>query len=158
MPNTIAENLQRLQTATANIATAITTKGGTVSQGDGLEEFAADIATIPDYKSTLTDLIECDITSIDIPNTVKKIGAYAFCYCDNLTSVTIPNTVTRIGDMAFMGCRSLTTITIPNSVSRIGADAFADDIYLATITINKPEGSISGAPWGAPSATVVWTG
>lgn len=47
MPHTIAENLQRLQTATANIATAIAAKGGTVSQGNGLEEFAADIATIP---------------------------------------------------------------------------------------------------------------
>ena len=44
---TIEQNLQRLINATSNIANAITTKGGTVTQGDGLEEFASDIATIP---------------------------------------------------------------------------------------------------------------
>lgn len=44
---TIAENLTKLQTARTNIASAITAKGGTVSQGDGFEDFATDIATIP---------------------------------------------------------------------------------------------------------------
>ena len=48
MPNhTIAENLQRLQTARTNIATAITTKGGTVTSGDGFEDFATEILNIP---------------------------------------------------------------------------------------------------------------
>ena len=27
-----------------------------------------------------------------------------------------------------------------------------------TITINKPQDSVSGAPWGATNATVVWNG
>lgn len=43
----IATNLQRLVTAKSNIASAITAKGGTVNQGDGFEEFPADILTIP---------------------------------------------------------------------------------------------------------------
>lgn len=47
MPNTIAENLQRLVAAKSAIANAITAKGGTVTVGDGLEDFVADIATIP---------------------------------------------------------------------------------------------------------------
>lgn len=46
MPHTIAENLTRLQTARTSIANAITAKGGTVTQGDGFEEFPADIASI----------------------------------------------------------------------------------------------------------------
>lgn len=46
MPTT-AEYLQRLVQAKTDIATAITNKGGTVNSGDGLEEFPADIATIP---------------------------------------------------------------------------------------------------------------
>jgi len=46
MPNTIADNLARLQTARTDIANAITTKGGTVAAGDGFEDFPADIATI----------------------------------------------------------------------------------------------------------------
>lgn len=46
MPNSIADNLQRLINAKTAIASAITEKGGTVESGDGFEEFAADIATI----------------------------------------------------------------------------------------------------------------
>lgn len=46
MPNTIADNLARLQTARTDIANAITAKGGTVAAGDGFEDFPADIATI----------------------------------------------------------------------------------------------------------------
>ena len=45
--HTIAENLTRLTTARTNIADAIIAKGGTVTAGDGFEEFPADIATIP---------------------------------------------------------------------------------------------------------------
>ena len=47
MPNTIADNLQRLVDAKTAIAGAITAKGGTVNTGDGFEAFPADIATIP---------------------------------------------------------------------------------------------------------------
>ena len=47
MPNTIADNLARLQAARTAIGAAITAKGGTVNAGDGLEEYPADIATIP---------------------------------------------------------------------------------------------------------------
>ena len=43
----LTNNADRIAVATSAIASAITTKGGTVSIGDGLEEFAADIASIP---------------------------------------------------------------------------------------------------------------
>ena len=53
MPNhTIAENLARLQSARSDISDAITAKGGTVTAGDGFEDFADDIATIPSGSST----------------------------------------------------------------------------------------------------------
>lgn len=44
---TITQNLEKLVAAKNAIAAAITAKGGTVNAGDGFEEFAADIATIP---------------------------------------------------------------------------------------------------------------
>ena len=47
-----------------------------------------------------------------IPNSVTRIGYYAFSECDNLTSVTIPNSVHSIADFAFYGCSSLSEITI----------------------------------------------
>lgn len=47
MPNTIEENLTRLQAAKTAIGNAIVAKGGTVASEDGFEDFATDIATIP---------------------------------------------------------------------------------------------------------------
>ena len=51
MPNTIAQNLTRLQNARTAIAEAIVAKGGTVNSGDGYEEYPADILTIPSVKN-----------------------------------------------------------------------------------------------------------
>lgn len=45
--HTIAENLARLQAARTAIKNAIIQKGGTVHEGDGLEEYAEDILSIP---------------------------------------------------------------------------------------------------------------
>lgn len=47
------------------------------------------------------------LQSITIPNSVTKIGYYAFSYCESLQSVTIPNSVTKIGDGAFRWCTHL---------------------------------------------------
>ena len=43
---TLEENVNRVKAAKTAIGNAITNAGGTVSQGDGLEEFASDIGTI----------------------------------------------------------------------------------------------------------------
>ena len=72
--HTIAENLQRLQAAKTAIGNAITTKGGTVSQGDGLEEFASDIGTIPSGGGVeLSKNISCK----PITNTLYSSGLWA---------------------------------------------------------------------------------
>jgi len=44
---TIAQQISALQQDKTDIATAITNKGGTVNSGDGFDDFATDIATIP---------------------------------------------------------------------------------------------------------------
>ena len=64
MPNTIAENLQRLIDAKEDIADAIIAKSGTVGANDGLEEFAADIATIPSGggEQKIPSNIRCKVT------------------------------------------------------------------------------------------------
>lgn len=66
MPNTIAENLQRLQNARTAISTAITNKGGTVPTGAGFEDFAAAIATIPSVNSA-SNTTEDSSTNTDNP-------------------------------------------------------------------------------------------
>src|SRR2546423_12462224 len=41
------------------------------------------------------------VTSVTIPNSVVKLGAYAVSGCEALTNVTIGASVARIGDSAF---------------------------------------------------------
>ena len=53
----------------------------------------------------LIRFVDCESTSeYVIPNTVKKIGNYAFYY-SRLTKITIPSSVTSIGEMAFSFCK-----------------------------------------------------
>ena len=59
--------------------------------------------------------------NVNIPNTVKRLGKYAFYGCRRLTSVTIPSSVTRIDDQAFSGCRGLTNVIIKGDAPQVGA-------------------------------------
>lgn len=56
--------------------------------------------------------------------TLVSIRNYAFKGCSELTSVELPGTVDKIGNGAFSGCSKLESISIPESVSSIGAYAF----------------------------------
>lgn len=99
----------------------------------------------------------CDnLTSVTIGNGVTSIGSDAFYNCSSLMSVTIGNGVRGIGDWAFDSCTSLTSITIPDSVTSIGFDAFKGCTSLTYIYVPWSEGKISGAPWGAPNATIYY--
>ena len=105
-------------------------------------------------------ILESDITSIVIPNSIEKIGMGAFAYCTSLTSIEIPSSVTSIGDGAFVVCVSLTNVTIgdglisienntfancsslkdiiiPNSVTSIGDYAFSDCTALTNVVIGN---------------------
>ena len=94
---------------------------------------------------------------IAIPDSVIKIGDWAFSGCTSLTSITIPNSVTEIGDYAFRDCTSLTSITIPDSVTKIGDWAFVDCKSLTSITIPNSVTSIEyGTFGGCTSLTSVY--
>ena len=53
------------------------------------------------------------IESIVIPDTVTKIGAYAFEYIKNVKTIFVPDSVTFIGEGAFRDCLVLEELTIP---------------------------------------------
>jgi hypothetical protein len=78
--HTIAENLTRLQNAKTAIGNAIAAKGGTVATGDGLEEFAADIATITNqYSSSDEGKVVSGgalIAQTAYPTTITENGTY----------------------------------------------------------------------------------
>lgn len=53
---------------------------------------------------TLTEYVGNE-TEVTIPNSVNKVGEYAFYDCKNLTTVFMPESVTTIGKSAFKGCK-----------------------------------------------------
>lgn len=94
-------------------------------------DFMNNMIKIPDwlfYNSKIEDII--------IPDTVTKIGDYAFSLCSDLTSITIPDSVTCIGNYAFSGCSSLESIKLPDSVDRISEGAFYDCKMLKSVNFN----------------------
>jgi len=76
-----------------------------------------------------------NVTSITIPNSVKRIGDAAFRDCVGLVSVTIGNSVTSIGQGAFSHCNALASIVFPNSMTFIGESAFNGCSALTSIVI-----------------------
>lgn len=70
-----------------------------------------------------------------VPNSVHKIGKYAFKENDLLVSVVIPESVTTIEGYAFCRCNCLANIFIPNSVPEIGAYTFYECKSLKSIVI-----------------------
>lgn len=96
------------------------------------------------------------IKEVTIPGSVRENGAGAFASCNALTKITIEDGVPALNQIA-PSCPALIEINIPNSVTSMHENEFAGDTALATINIDAAEGSIAGAPWGAPdTCTINW--
>lgn len=74
-----------------------------------------------------------NITSIDIPPTVREIGDRAFIQGYGLTSITIPHGVRKIGYEAFRNCYLVRKLELPSTITEIGVDAFAGMVKLKTV-------------------------
>lgn len=79
----------------------------------------------------------CMITSVTIPNTVKKIGDNAFSCFSAVETLEIPDSVVEIGNDAFYACSGITDLVIPDSVKRIGSSAFGFCSGLKTVLIGN---------------------
>ena len=66
------------------------------------------------------------LTSIELPETITKIGQGAFRNCTSLTSINIPDKVTEISPYTFYGCSSLQDIDLHLGIKSIGDYAFAN--------------------------------
>lgn len=95
------------------------------------------------YKLTAVT-IPSGVTYNDVSYSVTGIDGWIFGdHCYQLESLSLPNSLIRIGEYAFSGCRSLTNVDIPNSVIEIGQYAFGE---VPNVTYS---GSATGSPWGA---------
>lgn len=92
-----------------------------VGSGEFMIEFYDDIIRIPDkafYMSKLNG-------KIDLPMSVKSIGAYAFTKTA-CTDFSLPDRVTEIGEGAFESCNNFRTLNLPRDLKKIGNRAFRD--------------------------------
>jgi len=144
----VASEITRIQNAKSALKTSIENKGVTVSDSTLLSGYSALVDQIQtgggggQAEEDLKNLIERDITTLNIPDGVTTIRDYTFYYCDMLEEVTIPEGVTSIGKSAFCRCSSLEEVTIPNSVTNIGKYAFEYCDGLTSITIPSSVTSI----------------
>lgn len=84
------------------------------------------IADIPYGVTMVVDAFEDNsfVETVNIPNSVTRIGPYAFSGAVNLKNIVIPDTVTRLDGYSFYNCRSLRSIDLPESVQYISGSAF----------------------------------
>ena len=78
------------------------------------------------------------LVSLSIPNSVNKIGEWAFAGCEALKSLNLSNGISKLENGVFSGCYELVEIVVPKSVKSIGKYAFSYCKKLKTIYL--PEG------------------
>lgn len=101
-----------------------------VGSGEFMIEFYDDITRIPDkafYMSKING-------KIDLPMSVKSIGAYAFAKTA-CTDFSLPDRVTEIGEGAFESCHNFRTLNLPRDLKKIGNRAFYDCLLSGELNI-----------------------
>ena len=88
-------------------------------------------ATLP---KTLVEIpqaafFNCPLTTINLPDTVEKIGNYAFKGTSLSGSLYLPNSLKTIGISAFINLKLTGTLTIPDSVTTISNEAFYNNKF-----------------------------
>ena len=91
---------------------------------------------------------------ITLPQSLTRIGDYAFKSCSSLRSINIPHNVGTIGSQAFRGCSSLTSIAIPHGLRlRVGSNKVFDSE--TTVTLMDRRTSIDAQNWKPKCAGAV---
>lgn len=98
------------------------------------------------------------ISSIELPSTLKKIGWRAFFNLKGCKTLTIPEGVMEIGQEAFKSLEGLETVSIPSSVTAIGENAFQFCASLKEINVatgNKSYSSQDGILFNASGSELI---
>jgi uncharacterized repeat protein (TIGR02543 family) len=93
------------------------------------------VTAINDYSLAFHE----NLSSVQIPNSIKKIGAGAFAYDKKLISVTFESSsqLTKIEPHTFYMTSSLQQIVIPANIEQIEAHAFSNSISLNSVTFEE---------------------
>ena len=68
------------------------------------------------------------VSSITLPQGMKKLGRHVFFYCINLTSLTLPEGMEEIGMMCFGSC-SLTSVNLPSTMVKLDSCSLQDNPF-----------------------------
>lgn len=98
-------------------------KNGSIPETVTFREQTYTVVEIADYAFKN----ETEITNVELPETVSRIGIEAFANCTGLNSFEVPNGVTEL-DKTFIGCISLNSVAIPDSVTTITDETFYTDL------------------------------
>ena len=74
-------------------------------------------------------------STINVPNTIIKIGPNAFYNCKGLSTIVLPESLEEIGEDAFVGCTGLKSLYIPSKVRTITDGCFVGCLNLQTLEI-----------------------
>ena len=100
------------------------------------------------------------VTTVSIPNTVKRIGQQAFSRCWDLTQADLPDSVTEAGifafnactalktvrlskklreipDGMFLGCNKIESVAMPDSITAVGTHAFYGCSSLSQVSFSQ---------------------
>lgn len=95
-----------------------------------------------------------DIYSVEIPDSVMKIGGGAFCNCDGLESIIIPDSVTEIITEvygAFENCDNLKSVVIGNGLRVIPKSLFESCDSLQEVALGEKVTTVGGRAFAACS-------
>lgn len=78
---------------------------------------------------------------IELPDSIRKIGDWAFCRCKKLEEFRFPKELVTIGKKAFSGC-NIRKLNLPDKLGYIGEDAFCKNQYLREVVLPESVKSI----------------
>ena len=126
-----------------NVYTTNTSITGTLTIPSSLDGY--DVVSIGNGSRTVlyqtSSTTNTRITSIEIPETVTTINAYAFSRFTKLENISGMENITSISNYVFQNCTSLKNITLPSNLKTIGNSTFNGCTALAEV--NFPEGLTS---------------
>ncbi len=82
--------------------------------------FGENVQNIPAYLCAGMSTVR----SMQLPNSVKKIGFGAFAGCTGVSQLSIGTGLEHIADSAFAGCSRVSVVTLPTGIADIGNYAF----------------------------------
>lgn len=119
------------------------------------------LTSLPDSLTNIGERAFYGCTNLSLtslPDGLKYIVNYVFVNCTNLALTSLPAGVTIIGVYAFQNCTGLKELTFTNkSKINIAPTAFSGCTNLTTIRVPWPNGAVSGAPWGATKANLIYS-